>query len=930
MKLRTDVQLHSILLAVCLGLATAPSVASSGVADDRLASSPPAAFRDIPLAAIRHYALPITTTTALANERRSLATPSQSQWLQFDAEDKPILTLPMAGSQVELNYSQRHANGDITVSGTVTMDGLTYRLLLTQGKAGAIGELSGASTFLLLQQDNHLYMADMAAAGLIEPSYEHDVVRPTPISSVPAQRQTFAPTIQQVDGQAITVVDVMLLYATELTAVYPNGLADTLMTQLVAKANQAFVDSGVSMQLRLVRRQLVNYQQPSNFDALDDLRFALESNPSGNVDSSLTQVRSLRNQYGADIVAMIRTHDLNERGVCGVAYFPQSYGDILINISNVGISGGSNCGNTFTHEIGHNFGAGHQFVNGASVGARPTAGALIVNGKFNTVMSSIGTGDVNRNYSLNRFSNPDLDCAGIPCGDRAQADNASAIRFFAAMNAGLRPAVSTEGVNPPPMSNPDTDNDGVADLTDQFPFDPSEQSDRDNDGVGDKADRFPDNPAEQRDFDLDGIGDNSDPDDDNDGVLDINDALPFDPTDSVDQDGDRVGDKTDELALNFQEFRDSDKDGIGNRFDPDNDNDGVPDFDQRSTGAQQLLVVNAGSGQIIALNPVDGRKIDTLYQAPVGSFSFRSDLVSLSPGQLAFVQASDIVRLDRQSKTSDVFLRRAAITTAFSVALLKMGDTQAQSRLWVTNGLGASSIEYFDFSNSAMQGSSNKLRTENVWRDLLALNGNILVVERDTNQIMSINPTQSPLRSTVWASGTGLNKPEQLALMPDGSVLVTNAGSRNVSRFNGNGQYQGEFISAGSAGLGMPGCIAVDHSGNVYVCSTNTNKILKYGSNGAPISELASAESVGLNQPVTLLLTGAVLDTAPFDPNNDTDGDGVANRLDAFPLDASRSAVQPPAPPPVVPPVSNNKSGGPAGWFSLLGLAMIAWRRRMF
>ncbi len=925
MKVRIHIQLHSLLWAASFCLVTTTCFANTVSAQDDSEFRLPAAFAEIPPAAIQHYQLAERPYQRSASGAVTAASSTTASLLQFDAAAKPVLSLPIAGSRVVLSHSEQHANGDVTVSGTVTMDGLVYQLLLTQGSAGAIGELRGASTFLLQQQGNQLYLVDVAAAGLVEPSNHNDVARPAAVTRNANHIQTFAPTVQQVNGQDFTIVDIMMLYPTEVTAVYPNGLADTLMTQLVAKANQALVDSGVSVQLRLVHRQLVNYQRPNNFNALDDLRFALAQNQSGNVDSSLAQVRTLRDQHGADLVAMIRTHDLNERGICGVADFPQAYGDILINISNVGISGGSNCGNTFTHEIGHNFGAGHQFVNGATVGARPTAGALIVNGKFNTVMSSIGTGDVNRNYSLHRFSNPELTCAGVPCGDRATADNASAIQFYAPLNAGLRPAVSTEQINPPPVSDPDTDGDDMPDLTDNFPFDATEQSDRDNDGIGDNADRFPDNPAEKRDFDLDGIGDNSDPDDDNDGVADSNDALPFDATDSVDRDGDSVGDKTDELPTNFQEFRDSDKDGLGNRFDPDNDNDGVPDFDNRRDGAQQLMVVNAGNGQIVALNPANGQKIETLYQAPTGGFSFRSDLVSLSPGQLAFVQFSDVLRLDRQSKTADVLLKRSAITSAFSVGLLKTGDTQAQSRLWLTNGLGASSLEYVDFSNNAMQGSSNKLRTENVWRDLLALNGNVLTVERNTNQILSINPNQNPLRSTVWASGAGLNKPEQLAQLPDGSVLVTNAGSRNVSRFSANGQFQGEFISAGSGGLGLPGCIAVDNGGNVYVCSTDSNKILKFSSNGAPIAELASADSAGLNQPVSLLLVGAVLDTAPLDPNNDSDGDGVANRIDAFPLDASRSATELPV---VTPPASENSSGGTVGWFTLLCLAVVGWRRR--
>ena len=57
------------------------------------------------------------------------------------------------------------------------------------------------------------------------------------------------------------------------------------------------------------------------------------------------------------------------------------------------------------------------------------------------------------------------------------------------------------------------------------------------------------------DYDDDGIPDNIDTDDDNDGVLDVDDAFTRNETESVDTDGD----------------------GIGNNADPDDDNDGEPD-----------------------------------------------------------------------------------------------------------------------------------------------------------------------------------------------------------------------------------------------------------------------------------------------------------------------------------------------------------------
>ena len=58
---------------------------------------------------------------------------------------------------------------------------------------------------------------------------------------------------------------------------------------------------------------------------------------------------------------------------------------------------------------------------------------------------------------------------------------------------------------------PDSDNDGVADCLDSFPYDPGEWLDSDGDGIGDNTDVFPNDPNEWADYDNDGIGDNADP-----------------------------------------------------------------------------------------------------------------------------------------------------------------------------------------------------------------------------------------------------------------------------------------------------------------------------------------------------------------------------------------------------------------------------------
>lgn len=909
-----------LALSVCITLPLITHAESVTVKDN---VTPPF-LKNVPAVAISRFDLQKVSSRS--------SDPNSDVAIALLSDDKDTaglqLSLPQAEGMfdVQVKHSVRHTNGDVTVYGIVWLNEKPQQVLLTQGKAGAIGEINGAAgRSLIIQQRDQVYLVNLSKAGLTEASYENDVVKPAQNIAALTTTQVNATTIQQHDGKSFTIVDIMMLYASEVAEQYPDGLADTLMNQLVAKANQAFVDSDIDVQLRLVHRQFVNYTQPSNFTALDDLRFALEGNGVTQADDSLSNVAVWREQYGADVVAMIRTHDLNERRVCGIAYFPQSVPDTVINISNVGISGGSNCIDTFTHEVGHNFGAGHQFQNGQSVGALPSAGALLVPGKFNTIMSSIGTGDANRSYKLNRFSNPQLNCAATVCGDTEQADNAAAVNFFAAYNSGLRSAVSTVQITPPPPGDPDSDADGTTDLYDAFPFDATEINDTDNDGVGDNTDIFPNDPSEWTDFDQDGLGDNVDPDDDNDGVSDTLDALPFDPTESADSDGDGVGNNRDKLPSNFQDFNDTDGDGTGNRFDYDNDNDGVDDFDRRPDGKQQLIVVNAGNGKIQAFNLPDGDFVETLHQTQGGGLSFRSDIVDLGAGQLGFVQFSDVLRLDRHSKAVDTLISRFLLSSNFAAHLLKTGESQTESRLYVSNGLAPSHVDVFQFSNSSMSTVAVLSDNNSIYRDTFALSASHnLLVQRDSNQLLRYPVAVVSPQLMVWAQGTGLDKPEHLARLADGSILVTNAGSRNVTRFSNSGEYSGVFISAGSGGLGMPGCIAMDNVGDVYLCSTDTNQVLKYsGNNGAPIGVIASVESDGMDEPVAIAITGQALDLAPFDPTNDTDGDGVANNLDAFPIDPDRSAgvVQPP------PVIDDPKSGGSMSYL-LSVLLLLCWQRR--
>jgi hypothetical protein len=787
--------------------------------------------------------------------------------------------LPLKKGELNINVQRisRHLNGDLSFSQAVNLHGKSVQVLYTQGEGVGIGEIIGNDTHLYFEQrGQEVHVIDITRAGLLPGLYENDTLgkmEPRPKSVEVLARDISDPVI----------VDIMLLYTQNIQDTFSGALTETLLNQLILKANQAFVDSNISMQLRLVHMQFVDYTQPSDFSALDDLQAALEGTGSIGIDPALIEVASLRDQFGADVVSMIRTHDLNEREVCGVARFPSNSSDILINISNVGISGGSNCINTFTHEIGHNFGAGHQAVNGQSVGVLSFSGAMIQQGKLNTLMSSIGTGDINRNFKLNQFSNPDIVCGGLPCGEINSADNARTINQFAAINSELRSAVLTTDITISGSSSLDRDGDGIADSQDAYPFDATETHDSDLDGVGDINDAFPFDPAETQDTDNDGQGNNQDLDDDNDNIKDTTDALPLDAQESVDADGDGVGANNDALDNNFQESMDADQDQIGDLNDLDDDNDGVNDFFQANLLINsEIWVASAGTDQMLRFDAQTGDFIEVGFSVEPGGISFRTDMFLNNAQQLFFIAFSDIYRFDRQTLSIQKVIDRSQLQSNFPVHI----NLDTQQNLWVNNGLGTSYLEAFSLTETGNFFSAST-NTELVFRDMLFDGNRLLVLARSANQLHIYDLSNISLAPQIL-SPQGLNKPEYFVMDGQSNIFVANAGSKNISQFDGLGNFLGELIAAGTGGLGTPSCLAIGPEGNLYVCSGDTNEILKFDSTSGTFLGIAvDAGAAQLTQPVSIVFAGKVLDSLRFSGEHDSDDDGVNNNQDSFPLDNS-------------------------------------------
>ena len=404
-----------------------------------------------------------------------------------------LLALELPGErflEVQVTRHQDHANGDTSIESRPTGQGLDVPTTLTWGREGMFGRIhtddgtylvhsDATGHWLVDLNDERLDVDDFTGDTLGEPlPHDHDDDHHHNHDHSHENRSHTGPAQLQADpaGQGSpTQIDVMFVYTPDMEQRYPGSLLSTRLNHLVAIANQAMVDSDIDIVVRLVHHRRVDYTaSTNNFDAIVDLRRALQ----GQLVSGLEGLASVRSHYGADIVAFTWPHDIETRGSCGLAYFPDDSNGSLdpsagVHIDNDGVSNWSICSDmVFTHELGHNLNARHQREEGNPAGYNY---GHVRDGRYHTVMGSFGSADVNRHLRLGVFSNPDIQCAGEPCGSMApgqQANNARTLGEFAPEIAGYQqPSIPGTAERPEP-SNPDSDGDGVSDWDDPYPFDP--------------------------------------------------------------------------------------------------------------------------------------------------------------------------------------------------------------------------------------------------------------------------------------------------------------------------------------------------------------------------------------------------------------------------------------------------------------------------
>jgi hypothetical protein len=377
-----------------------------------------------------------------------------------------VLTLPLpTGGQLRFRYERHveHPNGDWTWIGAAVGE-KGQQAIITFGDKAAFGTIgqAGEQPWRLTVQNGVSWLIRTDAAqlatinnGATRPTSPDYIVPPGQIASTTRRTASSgAMTASSTTAAAATTatasntVDLVIGYTPGFVGYYGgDSQAQTRLNNMVDITNEAYVNSGVDARVRLVKTLQVSYaDNTSNDSALEALTGFKAPSTQTSPDPAFSALRAARDQYGADLVSLVRRFQTPENDGCGIAWLigggqsPIDSSDEFFGYSVV--SDGKDAGTdgknyycreeTLAHELGHNMGAQHdrataQGTDGTlssdeygrypySFGYKTTS----TTGNFYTIMAYGDSGQT----SYRIFSNPrSTFCGGVACGIDNQADN---------------------------------------------------------------------------------------------------------------------------------------------------------------------------------------------------------------------------------------------------------------------------------------------------------------------------------------------------------------------------------------------------------------------------------------------------------------------------------------------------------------------------
>jgi hypothetical protein len=419
-----------------------------------------------------------------------------------------VLTLPLpTGGQLRFRYERHveHPNGDWTWIGAAVGE-KGQQAIITFGDKAAFGTIgqAGEQPWRLTVQNGVSWLIRTDAAqlatinnGATRPTSPDYIVPPGQIASTTHRTASSgAMTASSTTAAAATTatasntVDLVIGYTPGFVGYYGgDSQAQTRLNNMVDITNEAYVNSGVDARVRLVKTLQVSYaDNTSNDSALEALTGFKAPSTQTSPDPAFSALRAARDQYGADLVSLVRRFQTPENDGCGIAWLigggqsPIDSSDEFFGYSVV--SDGKDAGTdgknyycreeTLAHELGHNMGAQHdrataQGTDGTlssdeygrypySFGYKTTS----TTGNFYTIMAYGDSGQT----SYRIFSNPrSTFCGGLLCGIDNQADNARTLSQTIPTIAAFRATTQADPPAPAQRKAPnDIDGDGRSDL----------------------------------------------------------------------------------------------------------------------------------------------------------------------------------------------------------------------------------------------------------------------------------------------------------------------------------------------------------------------------------------------------------------------------------------------------------------------------------
>jgi hypothetical protein len=418
-------------------------------------------------------------------------------------DGSPLQLVAPDGRVLAFRYDRHveHPNGDWTWIGHLQGGAPGEEAILTFGERAAFGSIAQPSReplrLTLRNGVSWLVETDPAKLARLSSAITRPRVpdffippkrvrKPVPVGRVVAPVAGAEATAASSLAATGTVVDVVLGYTSGFAAgLGGQSQAVTRLNYLVDVTNQAYFNSQVGAQVRLVQAVQVNYPDAtSNQTALQELTGFVAPSTQTTPNTAFAALRAARDEYGADLVSLVRKFNTPENGGCGIAWLigggqsgidasDEYFGYSVVSDGTDMDTDGSNyfCRDeTLAHELGHNMGSAHDrdtadgddnVLQASEYGLFPYSFGYktgIGTGNFYTVMAYGESGQAR--YRV--FSNPRITlCGGYACGT-ADADNASSL-------SQAIPTVATfrAGVLPPPATPPvrdDVDADGNSDL----------------------------------------------------------------------------------------------------------------------------------------------------------------------------------------------------------------------------------------------------------------------------------------------------------------------------------------------------------------------------------------------------------------------------------------------------------------------------------